>query len=233
MKKVAVPGFVFYGFVAMLLLPGQEALATPTPPYLLVNHETRECGERWIGDDCRWCDPLPGWEVVGLASSNQCPEGYAWLDRVEMDCRGYENQFCCSGGSHRGDCPNLVLNGVEKQCTFVEDIESCILPEGWQRRPEGQTPSDWYCPHNHSWLPGPLECLTVSPTADPTVEPQPPAAPTTDDSPTGPPATEVVKEPEVQRNGLAPQLGLLVGLAAFALVLIGILVWLLVRSARR
>ena len=96
--------------VLLTLLAGPVAQATPTPPYLLVNHATQECAERWIGDDCRWCDPLPGWEVVGLASSTQCPEGYALLDYVEMACQPYKSEFCCWGGAHRGDCDDLVLH---------------------------------------------------------------------------------------------------------------------------
>ncbi len=167
--------------VLMMLLSGREAQATPTPPYLLVNHTTQECAQRWIGDDCRWCDPLPGWEVVGLASSSECPDGYTLLDYVDMDCRGYETAFCCSGGAHRGDCEDMVQHETDRLCTFVDEIEGCTLPDGWRQRPPDVEPGAWFCPHDYRWQAGLLPCLAEQPTEAPaSTETSTPAAAPTD-----------------------------------------------------
>lgn len=162
MRRVAVSCLLALGI--MLLAPLTVARATPTPPYLIVNHTTKECAERWIGDDCRWCDPLTGWEVVGLASKSQCPAGYTTIDHVDMDCRGYETPFCCSGGPHRGDCGDMVLHDADRLCAFVDEIEGCVLPEGWTQRPADVSPHDWYCPYGQGWQPDVLPCLTGVPT---------------------------------------------------------------------
>ncbi len=178
MRRLAVLFVLAAGFV--LLLPAPVTVATPTPPYLLVNHTTQECAERWIGDDCRWCDPLPGWEVVGLASNSQCPEGYAHLDYVDMACRGYETPFCCSGGAHRGDCEDMVVHDADRLCAFVDEIEGCILPEGWRQQPLVVEPPGWICPHDYHWQPDLLPCLAEQPTETPgpTETSVPVAAPT-------------------------------------------------------
>lgn len=58
------------------------ALATPTPPVVLVNDSDRQCAQAIQGDDCHWCDPPEGWTVLGYASNSQCPAGYADLGYI-------------------------------------------------------------------------------------------------------------------------------------------------------
>ena len=162
----------------VLLLFGNIVFATPTPPYLLVNHATEECAESILGDDCSWCDPPPGWEVVGLSSANRCPEGYRRLERVDLVCRRYETPFCCSGGGHQGDCENMVVHDGEGSCTFVEDVETCVLPPGWRTRPADVDPARWSCPMDYRWVDA-IDCLSGEPqpsTSDPESDTSPGAA---------------------------------------------------------
>jgi hypothetical protein len=219
MRRLAVPFVLAVGFV--LALPGPATLATPTPPYLIVNHMTQECAERWIGDDCRWCDPLPGWEVVGLASNSQCPEGYSHLDYVEMACRGYETPFCCSGGAHRGDCEDMVVHDEDRLCGFVDELEGCILPVGWQGRPAEVMPQEWSCPHDSRWQPELLSCLDEQPrevpvpTGTSTPDAVPPHLPVETGEP--PEAVAPTATPEPPATGLAPGTKVLLGLLAIGL----------------
>lgn len=230
MRRLAVLILLAAGLV--LLLPGPVAQATPTPPYLLVNHTTQECAERWIGDDCRWCDPLPGWEVVGLASNSQCPEGYSHLDYVEMACRGYETPFCCSGGAHRGDCEDMVVHEEDRLCGFVDDLEGCILTGGWQGRPTEVMPQEWSCPLDYHWQPDSISCLVEEPgeipgpaeivTATEVVSDLPAATYETLE------AVAPVATPEPPAPGMAPGTMVLLGLLAIILgaAILGFVVFL-------
>lgn len=142
--------------LAVVLL-GNVVLATPTPPYLIVNHTDKLCAESILGDDCSWCEPPPGWEVVGLSSASQCPGGYRRVERIDMECQRYENAFCCSGGSHRGNCENMVVHDGDVACAFVDDVRNCVLPAGWRARPPGVDPARWSCPMGYGWVQG-VEC---------------------------------------------------------------------------
>lgn len=138
------------------------SLATPTPPVILVNHGAKECSEVLQGDDCSWCEPPPGWEVLGRAGEVTCPEEYARVDAPAMNCRRYETPFCCSGGVHRGDCEDMVIDHAAATCGFVDDSEGCTLPGNWQGRPAGIEPQDWACPAGYGWAPQPIPCLDTA-----------------------------------------------------------------------
>ena len=152
--------------VLALLLAGKVVLATPTPPYLLVNHSTRQCTESILGDDCSWCEPPQGWDVVGYAAGNQCPQGYAWVERVDLLCRGYKNPFCCTSGSHHGDCDDMIVHDGDRVCAFVDDIDGCALPDGWEARPPDADPAAWSCPVNYAWA-DPVACVSPEATTPP------------------------------------------------------------------
>jgi len=143
--------------------------ATPTPPVLVVNHGTGQCAEVIQGDDCHWCEPLEGWEVVGYSSDAECPDGYEELGFQGMtgDCRAYKSQFCCSDGAHHGDCEDLVINESEQQCAFVEEIRGCTLPLGWV---SADDTTRWFgrCPLGNRWV-ADITCITTRETAAPTV----------------------------------------------------------------
>jgi hypothetical protein len=153
--------------ILALLLPGSIVLATPTPPYVIVNYSTKECAESILGDDCSWCDPPPGWEVLGPSAGTQCPEGYTLIERIDMQCRRYKNEFCCSGFQHRGDCEDMVVHDADGLCAFVEDIQNCALPTGWKPRPPDVDPSRWQCPHDYRWA-DPVACLALALIDEPT-----------------------------------------------------------------
>jgi len=150
-------------FAALLVVlwPAGTLFATPTPPVILVNHESRECSQVIQGDDCSWCEPPAGWEVLGRAGEAPCPEGYAQVDGPAMDCRRYETPFCCSGGVHRGDCDDMVVDQGAAACGFVDEIEGCTLPEGWQSRPAGVEAQDWSCPAGYGWVQEEVACLAA------------------------------------------------------------------------
>jgi hypothetical protein len=133
-----------------LLLPGR-ARATPTAPVLVVNHVERQCAQVIQGDECSWCDPPAWWEIAGPAAALACPDGYTWLERLEMQCRRYEIPFCCYGGSQRGDCRDMLVNPELKQCAFVDSLAACAISPGWQAMPEGMEASNWACPSDYQF----------------------------------------------------------------------------------
>jgi hypothetical protein len=148
--------------VAILAALVRSAVATPTAPVTIVNHTTKQCAEVIQGDDCHWCDLLEGWEILGPSGQANCPPEYNNLGYQGMSgkCRAYKSQFCCTSPQHHGDCSDLVINEVLKQCAFVEEISGCILPEGWTSAGDttqwqGRCPTDWWS----GWLPE-IACLT-------------------------------------------------------------------------
>jgi hypothetical protein len=145
-----------------LLWPADALHATPTPPVLIVNGETRECSQVIQGDDCSWCDLPAGWEILGPAGQTSCPEGYAQVANPGMECRLYETPFCCSGGVHRGYCEDMVIDHDAATCGFVRDIQGCRLPESWQSRPATVNPAHWSCPPGYAWTQEAVDCLAES-----------------------------------------------------------------------
>jgi hypothetical protein len=165
--------------LAASLFVASPAGATPTPPVLVVNHSTKECAEVIQGDDCHWCDPLEGWEVLGYSSQATCPAGYENLGYQGMTgrCVGYKSQFCCSDSAHHGDCEDLVIHESEQLCAFVEEIRGCTLPEGWTSAAD-TTPWSGRCPFGNQWVPD-IRCVTTPEAAEPTATvPTAPPAPT-------------------------------------------------------
>jgi hypothetical protein len=206
MKRSAV----YWTLIVTLALSvaGSTALATPTPPYLIVNHDMQQCAESILGDDCSWCDPPQGWEVVGPSSNNQCPEGYAWVERLDMACRRYKNEFCCTSGQHHGDCEDMVVHHADGLCAFVDDIEGCILPAGWTARPPDVSPLSWSCPYDYGWTDA-MACL----------------------------APDLENEPPAQQIGVPPRAAFLIAICigAFLLAVVAaglVLAWLLARRRR-
>jgi hypothetical protein len=159
--------------LAAWLSMARPAGATPTPPVIVVNHSTRQCAEVIQGDDCHWCDPPEGWEVLGYSSQATCPAGYENLGYQGMsgECVGYKSQFCCSDFAHHGDCEDLVIHESEQVCAFVEEIRGCTLPEGWTSAAD-TTPWSGRCPYGNRWVPD-IACVTAPEAAEATT-----AAPT-------------------------------------------------------
>ncbi len=171
----------------LLFLTRGVALATPTPPYVFVNHATKECTIKSYGDDCKWCEPPDGWQELGRPGQVECPEDYAQV-YPEFNCVGYNNQFCCSGHTHLNDCEDMIINDSESQCTFVKDVANCTLPEGWISRSTRARERAWICPQNYRWgvtvtclnatsvpesTPVPTFTPTPTPTCTPTLTPTP------------------------------------------------------------
>ena len=191
--------FLLIALLAASIAVGSPADATPTPPVILVNHSTEQCAEVIHGDDCHWCEPLEGWEVLGYSSGTTCPDGYEDLGYQGMtgQCRAYKNQFCCTDYSHHGDCEDLVINEAEQLCAFVEEIEGCTLPEGWTSA--GDT-TQWSgrCPVENQWV-GDIACVASTQVVEPTATAQTAAAtdtPTATDMPTAEAAPSPTTPPE-------------------------------------
>jgi hypothetical protein len=140
--------------LSLLLLSGsvQIVQAEPAPDKLVVNHETKECATIFGGDECMDCLPPEGWEVLGWSYEAECPEGYTFT-QVEEICTPFKDEFCCSeghSGAH-GDCEDMVINRVTLKCAFVDDINACNLPLGWQAKPDDTPIYEWACPGLYDW----------------------------------------------------------------------------------
>lgn len=149
--------------VSLLLViqPGQISLATPTPLYVLVNESTRECYITILGDECSWCDPPQGWKILNW-NDRSCPPGYKEIDQLDLNCTRKKDRFCCGVFSSHGDCEDMIVNATQDACAFVEDIDTCILPEGWSKRPEDVSEWNWSCNTEFRWVED-VTCLTAQP----------------------------------------------------------------------
>ena len=140
--------------------------AAPAMPALGINDETMECAEFFMGDECISCSLPQGWRSIGNPYDNECPEGYAKV-LGEPICKPLKVEFCCtvSHSGANGDCEDVVVNGVEKKCAFVEDITECgSLPTGWTRAEEDEF---WgkVCPSwEYGWLDDYLDCGEIETT---------------------------------------------------------------------
>lgn len=144
----------FIILLSLVLLVGSVRFvqAEPMPDKLVVNHETKACATIFGGDECMDCLPPEGWEVLGWSYQAECPEGYTFTE-VEGICTPFKDEFCCTeghSGAH-GDCEDMVVNRVTSRCAFVEDINACNLPLGWQDKPEDISNYEWACPGSYSW----------------------------------------------------------------------------------
>lgn len=141
-------------FLVMALL-ASGALAAQAEPQLAVHEPSRECAEFFMGDECTTCTLPEGWEIV-----NECPEGYREVDE-RSDCTPRKDNFCCTFGhsGSNGDCDDVVVDELNKQCGFVENITECAsLPMGW-KSPSASQAYGRLCPSiEYTWVNGPVEC---------------------------------------------------------------------------
>lgn len=140
-----IVAFVLLGFCQVL--PGAEVHAEPQPSKIVANHESKQCGVIFGGDECMDCFPPSGWEVL-----DTCPASYE-LTQVEERCVPRKDSFCCTWGHSgaNGECADMVVNDATKQCAFVESVQDCELPDGWRARPVDARVADWLCPTTHDW----------------------------------------------------------------------------------
>ena len=126
-------------------LAGERAIAAPVPPELIVNHEAKQCAEFWGGDECLYCSPPAGWEVLGGLGEAECPDGYTTVE-IEHTCAAAKTPFCCTEGHSgaSGDCEDVVIDRVGERCAFVDDINECQgLPGGWEKHGTDCPYYDW------------------------------------------------------------------------------------------
>jgi hypothetical protein len=166
-KKKLILSLIFASL--LLVLPGQMTYATPTPPYILVNESTHECYITILGDECYWCDLPQGWKVLnmyGPSSENpSCPTGFTKVAHLDLACKRYKIPFCCGVFSSQGDCADMVINATQQACAFVPDVNACILPAGWSKRPADVPESSWGCNFNRYHWVDDLTCLASPPTS--------------------------------------------------------------------
>jgi hypothetical protein len=142
-------------FVCLILLsPVKQSAAAPIPPLRVVNHETKECGEIFGGDECMDCFPPDGWEIIGEAFDEPCPEGYEDIGSPGYSCESFKNQFCCTEGHSgaQGNCRDMVIHKRKKQCAFVSDIYAVEVPRGWRSQPKDLQDYEWTCPLEYNWV---------------------------------------------------------------------------------
>lgn len=96
------------------------------------------------------CTQPEGWKILGPYAS--CPENYE-LVTVRGNCSGFENEHCCTQGHSgaSGDCRNLVMNNLTKQCAFIKDGSSSKLPIGWKKLSASDPSVNWVCPPGYTW----------------------------------------------------------------------------------
>ena len=144
-------------FISLLLILGfsgdfsgkAEISAAPAPDKVVVNYETRQCALIFGGDECMDCFPPEGWEVLGYYPDVMCPEDYEEVNDLEIECRHFRNDHCCTEGHSgaSGNCADLVVNSREKLCAFVENAAEADLPSGWKAKPENTPLQEWLCPY--------------------------------------------------------------------------------------
>ena len=127
------------------------AFAAPAPPEIIVNNATMQCSHFMAGDECTSCGIPQGWTSLGYGVT-QCPPGYARV-AANVTCGGFMVERCCSEGHSGadGNCSDMVVNDLTRQCAFVENAPSaqqCVLPPEWQKKPAG---GQWLCPAGYSW----------------------------------------------------------------------------------
>ncbi|MCB0331991.1 MAG: hypothetical protein KDD55_00760 [Bdellovibrionales bacterium] len=140
----------------IVLLSSPCLYASIAPPLLVVNHELKQCSTVNLGDECTACELPHGWEKI-----EACPKDYTTIE-LESICHPAKRPHCCVPGSSGGpgDCEDVIVDSVKKQCTFVEDISRCqTLPGEWRRAPLSKIfIGTRMCPMNYSWQKEMLEC---------------------------------------------------------------------------
>ena len=93
-----------------------------------------------------------GWEELGMYGDVTCPEDYSEID-LRPECKPFKIARCCTEGHSGapGDCEDLVVNRILRECAFVEDINAAQLSGGWRSRPEDVTVREWVCPDHFTW----------------------------------------------------------------------------------
>jgi hypothetical protein len=150
----------------MLLVAPEPVVGAPSPDEMAKNDATKKCAEFFPGDECFRCIPTDGWTSVGvIADGAVCPDGYDMTDtnQVVLNCTHLKQERCCGDVfSGAGNCEDLVINDVKKQCAFVNGgIASCgddafpptKLPPGWTMQAENPN-RIWLCPErkNYVWV---------------------------------------------------------------------------------
>jgi len=96
---------VFFSIVLLTLVITERVLATPDPPRVLVNHDTRQCDPLvYWRDECGEIILPTGWE---FHDENSCPADYTVIELSRLEWDKYQNAFCCQnyGGMN---CPETL-----------------------------------------------------------------------------------------------------------------------------
>lgn len=152
-KHLLICGIFIISLIIGLVPSLAEVAGTVALTTYITNEATKQCSYFTAGDECTSCTPPSGWTQV-----NACPEGYIQIQK-EAVCAPRKTKFCCtdhhSGGW--GDCEDLVINDISKQCAFLEDISKCSqLPISWHQA--DKVDNERLCPYAYKWQQGYLEC---------------------------------------------------------------------------
>ncbi|MEA3344395.1 MAG: hypothetical protein U9Q16_01820 [Patescibacteria group bacterium] len=144
-----------FAVLSIVIIPCIVFASMALPRYG-VNEETKECAKFFMGDECTSCELPEGWKMI---EEFKCPNSYNKI-QINSICTQNKSQFCCtvSHSGANGYCEDTVVNHVEKQCAFVEDINKCEkLPNNWQ---QAEIIDFWgmACPCDYEWIPDTLDC---------------------------------------------------------------------------
>lgn len=142
-------GLLFFSFIVF---------AAPMPREVVVNHVTKECDDDFFaGDECMDCHPPSGWVSIGRNWNTTCPENYT-NKSATVKCTPFKDSFCCSefhsGAS--GNCKDMIISNIRKECAFVDDINKSVVPTGWSKKPPTTKSYNWLCPNTYKWVKKPI-----------------------------------------------------------------------------
>lgn len=143
--------------VTFILLLSSTVFAAPAMPRYGINEQIKECSEFFMGDECVGCTLPDGWQTI---EEFQCPAGYKEIQKNSV-CTPRKNRFCCTGAHSGtvGDCEDVVVNDVEKECAFVENINKCEqLPANWNEAEENEIFGSACPSFEYEWLEDTLDC---------------------------------------------------------------------------
>jgi hypothetical protein len=185
-KNLHLPVISFWLAFVFLLVSALWAVtcAAPMPPRQVINHQTQQCADIVPGDECGDVILPPDWEYLDLTAGEKCPDNFTFVE-LRPDWVHFKVPFCCTEGhsGSSGDCQDVVIQPVKRQCAFVDDIQKCTgLPDGWEV--SGQN-----CPAGFEWVEdvvctGEEAIQTAIPTTSPLIETTSPAQPAGSPTPT-------------------------------------------------
>ena len=115
-KKIKI-AVLLVGLCLLSFYTSRPVTAEPSAPADVVNHTTQECAQIWPGDECRYCVPAEGWELL----TGSCPAGYTILDHeAPTDCSLRASPYCCQ-------TVNSDWEGCASYSAYTPPVSHCAI----------------------------------------------------------------------------------------------------------